>query len=55
MDIVRSYPETNEGQSEIVGAIFDQDEARTFLEWLCSDEVRAIREQLRAQRSHTED
>ncbi|MBO0783318.1 MAG: hypothetical protein J2P37_31275 [Ktedonobacteraceae bacterium] len=51
MDEIRSWgthPEqASQGESEIVGAIFDQDEARKFLEWLGSPEARAIGQRLR--------
>lgn len=44
---VRSWEITGGGKREVVGAIFDQDEARAFLEWLCSDEAREIGRRLR--------
>lgn len=44
---VRSWESTGEGECEVVGAIFDQDEAVAFLEWLMSDEARAIGQRLR--------
>ncbi|HVU68792.1 MAG TPA: hypothetical protein VHD63_16775 [Ktedonobacteraceae bacterium] len=55
IDIVRTYPEAHEGDAEIVGAIFDQDEVETFLRWLCGPEAKAIREQIRAQRLQGEE
>lgn len=49
-DIVRAFPEQGgQEEQEIVGAIFDQDEALDFLKWLMSDEARAIAQQLREQ------
>jgi ABC-type Fe3+ transport system substrate-binding protein len=54
-NVIRSYVKPDEEQPGIVGAIFDQDEALAFLQWLCSDEVQEIRKQLRAQRTSTED
>lgn len=55
MTMVRAYPEATKGESEIAGAIFDQDEARTFLQWLCGPEAQAIGAQLRAQRREEEE
>lgn len=40
-------PEASEGEPEISGAIFDQDQARAFLEWACGPEGEALRQQLR--------
>jgi hypothetical protein len=54
-NIVRSYPDApQDGENEVVGAIFDQDEALTFLNWLCSPEARAIGQQIRDQREPQE-
>ena len=50
-DIIRTYPEgASGGNTQIAGVIFDQDEARALLEWLCGDEGQALIAQLQAQR-----
>ena len=55
MDIVRSYPEHEGGESEIAGLITDQDEALKFLQWLCSPEAQAIAEQIRGRLAQGEE